>query len=349
MVSPFKTTTMFRHRLCNLIGHAQPMAAVQSVRQPLYCYNFSKPDYLTFYSIGTRPEEKEVTAYFGEQYSIAIICFLAFLPVISILVIAACCICLYYRQKLKKLRTKELNHSTKFHLESGTAPPVITQSAQSSLAMPLTISTNIESGSSPPIRMKIVPTAFAGHQSVRQSLLFNDKLDDALVSPSKFWRLSASYTCLSNPQKNDQNFSNPDFEESTPRKSLITTSTGYSDNASSKNSAKVTQTRFVIEDIPYNEISTSNSSTHLGKPDPLETTKILDWRSRLRRNSTQTRTHFFPHAWKTVLSKSAVTTTPPNNREGTPFFKQPKPNQSEASEHLIQAHNSASVDSVEAA
>ncbi|KAM7535717.1 hypothetical protein Aperf_G00000094977 [Anoplocephala perfoliata] len=293
--------------------------------------------------------EDERMAYFGERFFIAIICFLAFLSLTLIFVIVACCICLRYRQKLKKLRTTEFNHSTKFHLKNETDPvTIIRQSAQSGLAIPLTISTNIESNSSPPIRLKIVPTTFAGHQSVHQSLLFNDKLDEALLSPSQFWRLSASYTSLSNPQQDDRNLSNPDFGESTPRKSLVTNSTGCSDNVSPKNSTKVIQTRFATEDIPYNETSTSNSSTHFGKSDPPETTKILDWRSRLRRNSTQTRTHFFPNAWKTVLSRSAVTATPPTNREETPFFKQPKPNQSEASQQLIQARNSASADSAEA-
>ncbi|VDL14241.1 unnamed protein product [Hymenolepis diminuta] len=296
-------------------------------------------------------EINEAAPYFTERYSIAITCFLALLALTPLFVIASCCVCLRYRKKLKKLRILGLNHSTKFQLENGTPqePTVaaITHSTQSSYAIPLTISTGPdEKSSTPPIRLRIVPTTFAGRDSTHRSLLFNDKLEAPPSSLSKFWSLSASYNCLSNPQLNHKDLSIPNLDDSAIRKSLTTSSTtGYSDNCSSKVLTKVVPAQLT----PLrNDSPLSNFSTHLRKSESPEIRRSSDWKTRLRRTSTQPRTHFFPQAWKTILSRSAKATTPTANQERASFFSQPRSNQSESSHQLIQTRNSPPIELTEA-
>ncbi|VDO00025.1 unnamed protein product [Rodentolepis nana] len=286
-------------------------------------------------------EKTEATPYFTERYSIAITCFLALLALAPLFVIASCCLYLRYRKKLKKLRILGHNHPNKFQLDNRTPQePIvaaITHSTQSSYAIPLTISTSPdEKSSTPPIRLRIVSTAFADHDSSHGSLLFNDRLEQPSSSLPKFWSLSASYNCLSNPQLNPKDLSIPNLEDTTMRKSQTTSSTtGYSVNCSSKVLAKVVPAQLT----PQNDSPVSNSPTHLRKSESPEPKRSSDWKTRLRRSSTQPRTHFFPQAWKTILSKSAKATTPTANQEEASFFSQPKSNLSESFHQLIQTRN----------
>lgn len=300
------------------------------------------------------PNEKEPAPYVSEGYSIAITCFLAFLAITPLIVVAVCCVCLRYRKKLKKLRVLELNHPAKFQLESGTLQePIVAEvthsTAQSNYAIPLTISTSPDdvASSTPPIRLRVVPAVFAGRDSIHQSLLFNDKLDQPPSSLSKFWPLSASYSCLSNTQLDNKDLSNSNLVDSTPRKSLITTSTtGYSDNGSSKVSTKIVPAQLTPCNVDSIE---SNLSSRLRKSESPDIKRSNDWKTRLRRSSTQPRTqHFFPQAWKTILSKSAKATTPTANQDEGCYFSQPKSRQSESSHQLIQAHDSPPIELSEA-
>nr|CUU99111.1 hypothetical transcript [Hymenolepis microstoma] len=272
-------------------------------------------------------EKKEAAPYFTERYSIAITCFLALLALAPLFVIASCCIYLRYRKKLKKLRILGLNHPNKFQLDNSTpqVPIVaaITHSTRSSYAIPLTISTSPdEKSSTPPIRLRIVSTAFADHDSSHGSLLFNDS-----------------------PQLNHKDLSIPNLEDATIRKSLTTSSiTGCSVNCSSKVLTKVVPAQLT----PHNDSPVSNFPTHLRKSESPELKRSSDWKTRLRRSSTQPRTHFFPQAWKTILSKSAKATTPTANQEEASFFSQPKSNLSESFHQLIQTRNTLPLELTEA-
>lgn len=295
--------------------------------------------------IGTNFDGKGPSG-FSERYFVVITCFLAPLALTPLFVLIACCICLRYREKLKKLRATELNQS-KFHLEGGPT----THSVQSSLAVPLTISTNAE-GASPPIRSNKEPTVFGGRDSIHQSLLFSAKLDEVPLAPIKFWRLSASYSCLPDVHHIHADSNNPNFEDSTPQKSLLTATTASSDDTSSKNLQKT-----IVAETPCNSSPMSSPSPQLAKRESTMTESSLDWRSRLRRSSTQPKTHFFPHAWKKILSKSAAgaATAPtlPGVHEVTPYFGVSQmhslKNMSsdvEAAHQIIHTRNSASIDLV---
>lgn len=278
---------------------------------------------------------------FGERYPVAITCFLALLALTPIFVIIACCICLRYRQKLRKLNTMMINRS-KFHLESGLVP----RSAQSSLAMPLTISTNAE-GVSPPIPLnKTTSAAFKGRDSIHQSLLFNAKLDEESdpLNNIKFWRLSTSYSCLPDTRYIHPTSTNQNFENSTPQKSLLT---GTATSSTNDTSSKVVQAHA----NPCNDSSMSTSTPQLRKDESAIIGGSLDWRSRLRRSSTQPRTHFFPHAWKAMFSKSAagkVANTPlKRDHKVTSFLigtRAVSCDVKEARDEVISVRNSASVD-----
>ncbi|EUB62044.1 hypothetical protein EGR_03065 [Echinococcus granulosus] len=296
----------------------------------------------------TDSDDKEESPDFGNRYPVAITCFLAPLALTPFFVLISCCICLRYRQKLKKLRATELNQ-TKFHLEGGPT----THSAQSSLAVPLTISTNAE-GASPPIRSDKVPAVFGGRDSIHQSLLFSAKLDEAPLAPIKFWRLSASYSCLPEVHHIHTDSNNPNFEDSTLQKSLLTATTSSSDGTPSKSPQKTIVTHPPIGET-CNSSPMSSSSPQLTKAEFMITESSLDWRSCLRRSSTQPKTHFFPHAWKKVLSKSvtrAATAPPlPGEHEVMPYFSVPQTHplkttssDVEAAHQIIHTHNSASTD-----
>ncbi|KAL5108499.1 hypothetical protein TcWFU_001562 [Taenia crassiceps] len=286
---------------------------------------------------------------FSERYFVAITCFLAPLALTPLFVLIACCICLRYREKLKKLRATELNQS-KFHLEGRPT----THSVQSSLAVPLTISTNAE-GASPPIQSDKEPTVFGGRDSIHQSLLFSAKLDEVPLAPIKFWRLSASYSCLPGTCHIHADSNNLNFEDSTLQKSLLTATTASSDDTSSKNPQKITVTHPLVVETPCNSSPVSSPSPQMTKGEPTMTGSGLDWRSRLRRSSTQPKTHFFPHAWKKILSKSAAgaaTASPlPGVHEVTPYFGVPQMHSLkttssgvEAAHQIIHTRNSASID-----
>ncbi|CDI98274.1 von Willebrand factor type C [Echinococcus multilocularis] len=296
----------------------------------------------------TDSDDKVESPDFGNRYPVAITCFLAPLALTPFFVLISCCICLRYRQKLKKLRATELNQ-TKFHLEGGPT----THSAQSSLAVPLTISTNAE-GASPPIRSDRVPAVFGGRDSIHQSLLFNAKLDEAPLAPIKFWRLSASYSCLPEVHHIHTDSNNPNFEDSTLQKSLLTATTSSSDVTPSKNPQKTIVTHPPIGET-CNSSPMSSSSPQLTKAEFMITESSLDWRSCLRRSATQPKTHFFPQAWKKVLSKSvtrAATAPPlPGEHEVMPYFSVPQTyplkttsSDVEAAHQIIHTHNSASTD-----
>eukprot|EP00108_Taenia_solium_P005877 TsM_001113200 transcript=TsM_001113200 gene=TsM_001113200 len=289
------------------------------------------------------------SADLSERYFVAITCFLAPLALTPFFVLIVCCICLRYREKVKKLRATELNQS-KFHLEGGPT----THSVQSSLAVPLTISTNVE-GASPPIRSDKEPTVFGGRDSIHQSLLFSAKLDEVPLAPMKFWRLSASYSCLPDAHHIHADSNNLNFEDSTPQKSLLTATTTSSDDTSSKNPQKTIATHPLVAETPCNCSPMSSPSPQLAKDEFTMAGSNLDWRSRLRRSSTQPKTHFFPHAWKKILSKSAAgaATAPPlpGVHEVTPYFRVPQmqplktiSSDVEATHQIIPTRNSASID-----
>ncbi|VDM31076.1 unnamed protein product [Hydatigera taeniaeformis] len=286
---------------------------------------------------------------FTERYSIVISCFLAPLALTPLFVLIACCICLRYRQKLKKLRATELNQ-TKFHLEVGPT----THSVQSSLAVPLTISTNAE-GASPPIQSDKEPTVFRGRDSIHQSLLFSSKLNEVPLVPIKFWRLSASYSCLPDAHHIHTDSNNPNFEDSTLQKSFLTATTSSSDDTSSRNLQKIIVNYPPVDKTPCNSSPMSSSSPQLANGEATITGSSLDWRSRLRRSSTQPKTHFFPHAWKKILSKSAAgaaTAHPlPGVNEVPSYFAIPQAqslktasSDVEAMHQIIHAHNATSTD-----
>lgn len=258
---------------------------------------------------------------FGDRYSVLLACILAMVSVTPFFVIASICICWQYRQKLRCLRTVEQIPSK--YLQQG--EPEI-QSAHSSLAVPLTISTNA-GGNSPQIFLEKGSVVFGGRDSIHQSLLFDSKTSESPpLAPMRSWRLNASYTCLASSQNapaSEQN-SNPVYEDSSLTKSPL--SVAISDQ---KTEAKFEQnSQASVHEVVVKNGSgpASNSSPQLVRVDPqilVETPHLAKrpWRPRLRRSSTQTRTHFFPHAWKPMISKSAAGTPLPDT-EATPFFNE---------------------------
>uniref|UniRef100_A0A5K3EGC6 VWFC domain-containing protein n=1 Tax=Mesocestoides corti TaxID=53468 RepID=A0A5K3EGC6_MESCO len=262
--------------------------------------------------------DREETLNFGDRYSVAITCFLALLVLTPLFVITSCCICLRYRRKLKKLRATEPKQA-KFLLESG----LPTHSAQSSLAVPLTISTNAE-GPSTQTSLDKEPVVLSRRDSMHHPLLPTAKITDTPLSQIKFWQLSASHTCLTEVHNapasasSEQNRSRI-FEDSTPPNSPLTSSDHI---LKTDHDSDVSLTRQAGDATTCTSSPVSSSSPQLGKAG--STTSVgaqdtLTWRPRLRRSSTQPRTHFFPHAWKAMISKSAAT-TPMRDHETTPFF-----------------------------